>query len=58
MSISEEGLKLGHRYDRSRVNAPCTKCSEEASAREGRSILVLECDWDEDDWNKEEVVAR
>ncbi len=46
--ITAEGLALGHRYQMGHVNAYCAKCSSEHSEREGRSITVLDCDYDLD----------
>ncbi len=46
--ITAEGLALGHRYQMGNVNAYCAKCSSEHSEREGRSITVLDCDYDLD----------
>jgi hypothetical protein len=44
--ITPEGLALGHRYVMGNVNAYCPKCSDEHSAKAGRPITVLDCDYD------------
>ncbi len=46
--ITAEGTLLGHRYVMGNVNCYCPKCSDEHSEREGRSITVLDCDYDLD----------
>lgn len=46
--ITLEGQALGHRYVMGHVNAYCPQCSRDHSEREGRSIIVLDCDYDLD----------
>ena len=48
VGITEEGQALGHRYIMGNVNAYCPQCTAEHSQREGRTITVLDCDYDQD----------
>lgn len=47
MAITEEGLRLGHRYDPTAVNSPCRQCATDIYLETGEMLTVLECKYDD-----------